>query len=147
MDAKRWQDYLTQDPDLAGGMSFMHALKDGRAGANTSNEKKIVFAQQLQQSVPTMTFAEEFVTVNVSSNPRVVIDRIVDQIGKFRREIVATKADSDGTALCSKMVVTGKGHGMKDDLVMALCIAVYYAHIDRCDEKFLASMGERNRIV
>ena len=139
-----WRDEVAANPRLASSIEFACHDKKGRVGTWTTHEKKIAFALELAKTVPTMTFAQDFITEQESEQS--IINDLIEQIRNFRKEIIAPRGD--GVAqLFNKVIVTGKGPGHKDDLVMALCIAIFHAFLDRYDYRFQARMRERSLLV
>lgn len=145
--ADYWARELDMNPRLAGGLDFARNYdKKGRVGSWTTHEKKIAFAKELAKTVPTMTFADHFITQ--ADTEEVIINELCTQIRQFRTEIIVPKGDNGGVGqLHNKMVVTGKGAGQKDDLVMGLCIAIYHGMLDRYDYRFQAKMRALSKIV
>jgi hypothetical protein len=145
VDSGRWARYLERSDSVNNGAcEFARFDSIGRVGTWTDNNKKIAFAQELQRAVPTMTFASDFITCDQDSNKLRL--QMIEQIRTFRKDIVAPKGDGT-TQLFNKIVITGKSPGKKDDLVMALCIAMYHGFLARFDDKFQKRMRERGLVV
>jgi hypothetical protein len=99
-----------------------HDPQGTRYGIWTSEDSKKQYADRLRTYTPAMTFAQEFVDQIGNQKDR---DELILQMGNFRREMV--EGASPEHQLKCKEVFTGKGPGMKDDFVLALCIALVQA--------------------
>ena len=143
--AGRWARYLERSDSVNNGAcEFARFDSLGRIGTWTDNNKKIAFAQELQRSVPTMTFASDF--ISCEQDPSKLRAQMIEQIRTFRKEIVAPKGDGT-TQLHNKIVITGKSAGRKDDLVMALSIAQHHAGLTCFDHRFQQKMRERSLTI
>lgn len=143
IDSDRWARHLETQPHLIGRLEFARKDPMGRVGVWTTHAMKIAFAQELQKTVPTMTIATDFLTQSGDDD---ILAEMLTQFRQFRREVLAPKGDGMAT-LFNKIVITGKSPGKKDDLVMAVCIAIYNAFADRFCPMFQQKMRARNLVV
>jgi hypothetical protein len=102
-----------------------------RLGIWTSKDSKEAYAIEIQRAVLHMSFAEQFISRNAGECQA----ELMKQLSVFRREVIAPVNDS-GVALCYQVALTGKSSGRKDDLVMALGIAIFYMYRSQNDAAF-----------
>jgi hypothetical protein len=101
-------------------------------GIWTTKSTKEAYTTEIQRNVPHMSFADQFISENAIDNQC----ELLKQLKAFRREIVAPATDSN-TQLFYQIALTGKSAGRKDDLVMALGIALFYMFRSQNDIPFL----------
>lgn len=115
--------------------------KQGRYGIWTTRDRKMAYCDEIRRAVPHMRLA----TVLVTAKPRENIDELCAQLGQFRIEH-SFKA-KEGESLFCQRVLTGKSTGQKDDLWMALGIAIYYMHRSRDDTAFVDMCEHSGRVL
>jgi hypothetical protein len=127
-DADRVADMLRHPRYRPESMDIVCEVKDRvrgggfqQPGVFTTHSKKEAFAEELGRNIDFMHFARLFVC---QGQPEVIQRELYMQLASFRVEVVGT-ADPD-RQLHAKIIVTGKSSGKKDDLVMALCIALFH---------------------
>lgn len=103
-----------------------------RYGVWTTHDKKEAYAEELKRAIPTLSFAR--ILIGEEQALAETCHELFVQLAKFRREVVESATPEH--QLHAKIVLTGKSAGSKDDLVLALCIALYhmYRSILRDDE-------------
>jgi hypothetical protein len=96
-----------------------------------------------------LRFATFFLSDDAEGNKA----ELFKQLGGFRREVIEPASGHDGqapSALFAKVVFTGKGGGKKDDLAMALQIALFEMYrsafrdevfLQRCMEAGIRAAG------
>lgn len=134
-DPGYWAEHLYNIPCLRSRMSVARHDSKGRMGMTTTHAKKLAYAHELKKSVPGMQVSEDFISTN--HDPRALMKQLIEQLRAFRRDILQPKGDiMTNTVLFNKVIISGKSAGKKDDLVMALCIAIYSAFVDMTDYRF-----------
>jgi hypothetical protein len=99
--------------------------KEGeRIGILTTDERKIQYANELRRSMSNMRIASESDWIGKVGERASILKELRKQMGNFREEIITT-GEASGRQR-SHHNVSGKGAGKKDDIVMALCIALLY---------------------
>ena len=93
---------------------------------------------ELRRAMVHMEVADQFISTARDVN----LAEMYTQIGHFRTEIIAPAQES-GAELFYKVAITGKSSGRKDDLTMALCIALFYMYRSVDDEVFLQRCQQR----
>lgn len=144
VDADRWAKFVEGNPRFRGHVDFARFDAKGRVGTWTTEEKKKVFMVEMQRTVPTCKFAQEFITSRV--DPAGIQKDLIEEMRHFRLDIVAPKGE-DSTALTSKFHVTGKSPGKKDDLTMAFGIALFHAIQDAYDPVFKDRMEKKHKRI
>jgi len=108
--------------------------KKNRYGIWTNGDSKNVYCSEIQRAAGTLLIADEFV-----AHPRERegnIEELWKQLKEFRLEVKTT-----GDKISVER--TGKGPGMKDDIFMALGIALCYAYRSLDEWAFRQRMEER----
>lgn len=136
IDAARVKNQLSH-PSYA-PVDVMRESKAGsqRYGISTTKDTKEGYAMELQRNISTMKVAERPIGTKFYES----FGELLLQLSSFRREVVVP-VDENGTQLNYKVALTGKSPGRKDDLVMALGIALYFGirsmndvlFMQRCD--------------
>lgn len=116
-------------------------MPDGRIGIITTQATKEGYACEIRRSIDGMVVAEQFVSENKDAN----VQALVDQLRNFRREIIVPTNNS--AVLHYKVALTGKSPGKKDDLVMALGIALYYMMQSLCSNSFIDFCRARGLVM
>lgn len=112
----------------------------GRAGVWVDHTYKERFQRHLNNFLTTGTIAfhDRFV-----GGDRVK-QQLFDQLCRYRRKKRKVK---DPVFQDVAVRYSGKGHGSKDDMCMALQIGLYWSGVFFSDERYLANYGVRPRIV
>jgi len=95
--------------------------KKNRYGIWTTKDSKNVYCSEIQRATGTLTLANEFICA-----PRMQEDHVAElwkQMGEFHEEVTASASGTSYT-----VHQTGKGPGSRDDIFMALGIALAYAY-------------------
>lgn len=103
----------------------------GRPGVITTDESKEVYARllTLQLQERRLFLAEDIISAHNAptgspSDVAKLLKTLEDQLSNFRKVKSVPKESAFGKV---KETITGKSHGRKDDLVMALGILLYWA--------------------
>lgn len=91
------------------------------AGVFMGPVKKQALAVELQRNMPLLRVAERF----LSKDGEGVLAQFCDQLLQMRTEVIPPTSLSKQTGT---KILTGKGSGKQDDLVMVYLIALYHAY-------------------
>jgi hypothetical protein len=109
-----------------------------RPGVLTTKDSKTgyMFATRQLLQCDNLSFAKAF----VSSHPEDVKNALIGQLEQFRK---VTKVPKDAEFGTTQVTYTGKSFNSKDDLAMALMMAIYFSFATRASKPFL-EIAERN---
>jgi hypothetical protein len=112
--------------------------KLGRYGVHTGEAEKENYAKGLGIIMMDnmLHFAHHVASVDWKENRM----GLIDQLRVFRREVIESKSPGFSNP---KVCYTGKSHGRKDDLVLALQIALYWMAKKRGDLDFIAKYNAK----
>lgn len=112
--------------------------KKGRAGVWTGETEKVLYGSTLERVLANgaLSRAKTFVAPSSadSQRPERHWDELLKQMATFRRIV---HEPTDETSQKFRVTLTGKGGGAKDDLVLALQMALYWGDDVRRDPVFL----------
>lgn len=114
-----------------------------RFGIWTTAESKELYCREMQRSIEQLHLYRHF--ARVAQDAERTLPELYSQLGEFRIEIRVPNEEQPGT-LFYKRVFTGKGPGKKDDMFMALGIALKYAFDSQSDHRFQQYCAMKNMV-
>lgn len=109
--------------------------KNNRFGIWTTQDTKDAYVDQIRRFYGGMRFVESNAWITNDSDEMINIQKFYEQCKNFHREI--EEPAKQGTQDFYKSFWTGKGQGKRDDLIMALGIALYYMDKKQTEPEFL----------
>jgi hypothetical protein len=111
------------------------AKNQSRIGVLTGANEKKVYAEDLQMVLSREQLQYPVETEFISQQPEPAKEELLKQLRMYRRETKASNHEDEAFALI-KETYSGKGGGRKDDLCMALQIALYHGQIKRISNEY-----------
>lgn len=100
-------------------------------GVITTEHNKIAYVDTLRRLLEDESIG--FATEMISARPLELKKQLMEQMRMFRRVVQKPRNEE---AQSSRVFMTGKGNNRKDDLLLALMMAVYFSRVARNDDKF-----------
>lgn len=143
----RIKDLLMNEPSLQPLLVYSYDQSgEMRPGVITSKYNKIMYATHLQELLDDARFhfADPFIAPHMAPSQsareiNMVKNTFKGQLQRFRRERIVPKTGTGEV----KIIITGKSTGHCDDMVMAVCMWLYWMRVVHSDMMFI-ELAQRN---
>lgn len=107
--------------------------KLNRAGLRTDRVLKQAMVDELKRDLSNgcVHFARDFVSMDKDR----ILEQLAAQLRVFRKHIIHRSEESTADV---SVRYSGKGSGMQDDLAFVLMMVIYYGHLMRMSERYMA---------